>query len=74
MFDGCVGINRTQRAMSGESSSNQGGETEERKICANGGSVQTETVEAKLDAGNIDEAESALREGLSLNSEVGFFY
>ncbi|KAL7590125.1 protein NPG1 [Lactuca sativa] len=55
--------------MSGESSSNQGGETEERKICANGGSVQTETVEAKLDAGNIDEAESALREGLSLNSE-----
>ncbi|KAI3515694.1 hypothetical protein L1887_14597 [Cichorium endivia] len=52
--------------MSGESSSS---EREERKICANGGCVQIETVEAKLDAGNIDEAESTLREGLSLNSE-----
>ncbi|XP_024991755.1 protein NPG1 [Cynara cardunculus var. scolymus] len=55
--------------MSGEASSSQIGEREERKICANGGCVQTETIEAKLDAGNFDQAESALREGLSLNSE-----
>ncbi|KAD5507865.1 hypothetical protein R6Q59_031423 [Mikania micrantha] len=42
---------------------------EDRKICGNGGCVQTDTIEAKLNAGNIDEAQSALREGLSLNSE-----
>ncbi|XP_076943128.1 protein NPG1-like isoform X2 [Bidens hawaiensis] len=44
-------------------------EKDERKICANGGCVLTDTIEAKLNAGNIDQAESALREGLSLNSE-----
>nr|XP_043630951.1 protein NPG1 [Erigeron canadensis] len=44
-------------------------ESEERKICGNGGCVQTDTVEAMLDAGNYDQAESALREGLSLNAE-----
>ncbi|KAI3744791.1 hypothetical protein L1987_57883 [Smallanthus sonchifolius] len=54
--------------MSGESST-QLVEREERKICANGGCVQIDTIEAKLNVGNIDEAESALREGLSLNSE-----
>ena len=41
-----------------------------RQVCANGVCMQTNEVEAKLDEGNIDEAESALREGLSLNSEV----
>lgn len=40
-----------------------------RKICANGVCIETNTVEAKLDEGNIQEAESALREGLSLNFE-----
>lgn len=48
-------------------------EKDERKICANGGCVLTDTIEAKLNAGNIDQAESALREGLSLNSEVCYF-
>ncbi|KAM7479679.1 hypothetical protein LguiA_027892 [Lonicera macranthoides] len=40
-----------------------------RQVCANGVCMQTNEIEAKLDEGNIDEAESALREGLSLNSE-----
>ncbi|MFS7895580.1 putative tetratricopeptide-like helical domain superfamily, protein NPG1 [Helianthus anomalus] len=44
-------------------------EREERQICANGGCVQTDAIEAKLNAGNIDDAESDLRQGLSLNSE-----
>lgn len=57
--------------MSGESSSQQ---SAERKICANGSCVQTDMVEAKLDAGHIDEAESDLREGLSLNSEVRSYF
>ena len=42
-----------------------------RQVCANGICMQTTVVEAKLDEGNIQEAESALREGLSLNFEVG---
>lgn len=55
------------------------GETEElpqpdidpsvRQVCANGICMHTTVVEAKLDEGNIQEAESALREGLSLNFE-----
>ncbi|MCD7461243.1 Protein npg1 [Datura stramonium] len=40
-----------------------------RQVCANGICMQTDVVEAKLDEGNIQEAESALREGLSLNFE-----
>ncbi|XP_019424192.1 PREDICTED: tetratricopeptide repeat protein 7B-like [Lupinus angustifolius] len=40
-----------------------------REFCANGSSMATTEVEAKLDEGNIQEAESALREGLSLNYE-----
>lgn len=40
-----------------------------RKLCANGVCIETNAVEAKLDEGNIQEAESALREGLSLNFE-----
>ncbi|KAJ0636853.1 putative tetratricopeptide-like helical domain superfamily, protein NPG1 [Helianthus annuus] len=44
-------------------------EREERQICGNGGCVQTDAIEAKLNAGNIDDAESDLRQGLSLNSE-----
>lgn len=42
-----------------------------RQVCANGICMKTTVVEAKLDEGNIQEAESALREGLSLNFEVG---
>lgn len=41
-----------------------------REVRANGLSVNTADVEAKLDEGNIQEAESSLREGLSLNFEV----
>ncbi|KAL0326554.1 UNVERIFIED_CONTAM: protein NPG1 [Sesamum angustifolium] len=40
-----------------------------RQFSANGISMQTSEVEAKLDEGNIQEAESALRDGLSLNFE-----
>ncbi|CAI9113525.1 OLC1v1014141C4 [Oldenlandia corymbosa var. corymbosa] len=40
-----------------------------RQVCANGICMHTTVVEAKLDEGNIQEAESALREGLSLNFE-----
>lgn len=41
-----------------------------REVHANGSSMAASEVEAKLDEGNIQEAESALREGLSLNFEV----
>ncbi|CAH9106593.1 unnamed protein product [Cuscuta europaea] len=40
-----------------------------REVWANGVCMQTADVEAKLDEGNIQEAESALRDGLSLNFE-----
>lgn len=40
-----------------------------REFCANGVCMKTTDVEAKLDEGNIQEAESSLREGLSLNFE-----
>ncbi|CAI8608844.1 unnamed protein product [Vicia faba] len=40
-----------------------------REFCANGTCMNTNEVEAKLDEGNIQDAETALREGLSLNSE-----
>ncbi|XP_042484658.1 protein NPG1 isoform X1 [Macadamia integrifolia] len=42
---------------------------EVREVRANGLSIKTSEVEAKLDEGNILEAESSLREGLSLNFE-----
>lgn len=51
-----------------------------RQFCANGGCMRTDKVESKLDAGDIQEAESSLRHGLSLNFEVrlpitsSFFY
>ena len=44
-----------------------------REVCANGSCMGTAEVEAKLDEGDIQEAESSLREGLSLNFEVSFF-
>ncbi|QCD81850.1 Tetratricopeptide repeat [Vigna unguiculata] len=40
-----------------------------REVCANGNSISAEELEAKLDAGNVQEAEAALRDGLSLSSE-----
>lgn len=43
-----------------------------REVCANGLRMKTTLVEAKLDEGNIQEAESSLREGLSLNFEVRY--
>lgn len=45
-----------------------------REFSANGTSMSTTDVEAKLDKGNIEEAESSLRERLSLNSEVCFSF
>lgn len=45
----------------------------EREVSVNGLSMKTAEVEAKLDDGNIEEAESSLREGLSLNYEVDLF-
>lgn len=46
------------------------GDTTVQEFCANGICIKTTEVEAKLDEGNLQEAESSLREGLSLNSEV----
>lgn len=45
-------------------------QTPSREVWANGVCMKTSEVEAKLDEGNIQEAESSLREGLSLNFEV----
>ncbi|KAJ0113293.1 hypothetical protein Patl1_02482 [Pistacia atlantica] len=47
-----------------------GGEFSVREVSANGIRMKTTEVEAKLDQGNIEEAESSLREGLSLNFEL----
>ncbi|XP_074307723.1 protein NPG1 [Silene latifolia] len=44
-------------------------EKTEREFYANGTFMKTAEIEAKLDEGNIQEAESSLRDGLSLNSE-----
>ncbi|KAK4797284.1 hypothetical protein SAY86_029610 [Trapa natans] len=49
--------------------SEPGDDSEVREVRANGLSMKTAEVEAKLDEGNIQEAESSLREGLSLNFE-----
>lgn len=48
----------------------ESGEEVFREFSANGIFMKTTEVEAKLDEGNIQEAESSLREGLSLNFEV----
>ncbi|KAF9597126.1 hypothetical protein IFM89_015955 [Coptis chinensis] len=40
-----------------------------QEVCVNGLCMKTTLVEEKLDEGNIQEAESSLREGLSLNFE-----
>ncbi|KAK3183953.1 hypothetical protein Dsin_031239 [Dipteronia sinensis] len=52
-----------------ESGENEGDAEFVREVCANGICMKTSEVEAKLDKGNIEEAESSLREGLSLNYE-----
>lgn len=52
------------------SSAKAGRDSSDRQFVANGVSMETREVEAKLDEGNIQEAESALRDGLSLNFEV----
>ncbi|KAK4769877.1 hypothetical protein SAY87_030409 [Trapa incisa] len=49
--------------------SEPGDDSTVREVRANGLSMKTAEVEAKLDEGNIQEAESSLREGLSLNLE-----
>ena len=61
-------------SQSSEWSESEKGEEgrEVREVCANGLCMKTTEVEAKLDEGNIQEAESSLREGLSLNFEVVF--
>ncbi|XP_073118730.1 protein NPG1 isoform X2 [Henckelia pumila] len=45
------------------------GDPSVRQVSVNGVCMRTNIVEAKLDEGNIQEAESALRDGLSLNFE-----
>ncbi|KAL2482363.1 tetratricopeptide repeat (TPR)-containing protein [Forsythia ovata] len=45
------------------------GDQSVRQVWANGVCMKTTVVEEKLDEGNIQEAESALRDGLSLNFE-----
>ncbi|WJX88228.1 Protein npg1 [Trifolium repens] len=45
------------------------GDASVREFCANGTCMKTAEVEAKLDQGNIQDAETALRDGLSLTSE-----
>ncbi|KDO63443.1 hypothetical protein CISIN_1g005499mg [Citrus sinensis] len=54
-------------ADSGEYEGDDGGSA--RELCVNGACMKAAEVEAKLDEGNIQEAESSLREGLSLNFE-----
>lgn len=58
-------------ADSGEYEGDDGGSV--RELCVNGACMKAAEVEAKLDEGNIQEAESSLREGLSLNFEVRLF-
>ena len=41
-----------------------------REFNANGNRMNAAEVEAKLDQGNVEAAESALKEGLSITSEV----
>ncbi|GAB2294285.1 Protein npg1 [Dionaea muscipula] len=50
-------------------SSNQEEETEARELYANGIFMKTTEVEAMLDEGNIQDAEAAIRERLSINAE-----
>ncbi|KAG6783938.1 hypothetical protein POTOM_009620 [Populus tomentosa] len=57
------------RSQSADSSEYED-QTPSREVWANGICMKTSEVEAKLDEGNIQEAESSLREGLSLNFEV----
>lgn len=45
-------------------------EMSSNEVCLNGMCMRSSTVDAKLDVGDIHEAESSLREGLSLNYEV----
>ncbi|KAL0720288.1 hypothetical protein Bca4012_034887 [Brassica carinata] len=55
--------------QSAEFSENGEDESPTPRLCANGACMKTTEVEAQLDEGNIQDAESSLREGLSLNSE-----
>ncbi|CAN1229402.1 Protein NPG1 [Linum perenne] len=55
-------------SQSAESSGNED-QIKVREFCANGSCVKADEIEAKLDEGNIQEAESSLREGLSLSLE-----
>lgn len=45
-----------------------------QEVCVSGVCAISWEVEAKLDEGNIHEAECSLQEGLSLNYEVGFLF
>lgn len=64
---------RGQEGISGDVPSAGSGTTGfgGREVRVNGICMNTSQVEEKLDEGNILEAESALRDGLSLNFEVG---
>ncbi|KAH7859473.1 hypothetical protein Vadar_001577 [Vaccinium darrowii] len=62
-------MQESQSSVWGESKDEEEEGMAVREVCANGLCMKTTEVEAKLDEGNIQEAESSLREGLSLNSE-----
>ncbi|XP_040998875.1 protein NPG1-like isoform X2 [Juglans microcarpa x Juglans regia] len=64
----CFNFQIPPGSQSMESGELEGGR-EVREVFANGVCMKTAEVEAKLDEGNIQEAESSLREGLSLNFE-----
>lgn len=65
-------MQESQSSVWGESKDEEEEGMAVREVCANGLCMKTTEVEAKLDEGNIQEAESSLREGLSLNSEVQY--
>lgn len=67
------GLDEDDREPAMESGESDEGGVGVREVWANGVCIKTTEVEAKLDEGNIQEAESSLREGLSLNFEVCLF-
>lgn len=66
-------LRRKMMAETATAASESAEEVPVRELCVNGTCVKTDEFEAKLDEGNIEEAESSLRETFSLSSEVSSF-
>ncbi|XP_057954944.1 protein NPG1 [Malania oleifera] len=64
-----VGSRSSERHETADNSDDDDDVVSVRELCANGVCIRAAEVEAKLDDGNILDAESSLREGLSLNFE-----